>query len=133
MTEDNERANVPYCLLAPEKSIGAIIGPKGETIQGIQTKTETSIDVAKRHEAGGFGEKLVVIKGDSDQKLGAVKELASVIYESAEDEDEKNKELVILIPATSVPLVIGSRGAKIKELQEESGATIDVSKYDFSF
>lgn len=127
-TETTERANVPYCLLAPEKAIGGIIGPKGETIQGIQTKSETSIDVAKRHEAGGFGEKLIVIKGDTDQKVTAVKELAGIIYESNEDEDDKSKELVLLIPATSVPLVIGSRGAKIKELQNDSGCTIDVSK-----
>jgi len=128
------KSDVPYCLLVPERTIGAIIGPKGQNVQQIQTDSGASIDVAKRHETGaiGFSEKLVVVKGDSEQKLHAVEALGNTVFQNLEKDNQEGgdgpSELVILLPSASVPLVIGTRGAKIKDLQSKSDATIDVSK-----
>ena len=62
------------------------------------------------------------------KKIEAIELIAKVLADNPEQPGAEFNELVLLIPSTSVPLVVGSKGATIKELSEKSGATINISK-----
>jgi len=115
-----------WIMLVPAQSSGAIIGPKGARIKEIQQMSGATVDVEKDVD-WGVSEKMVTIKGDSEQKMEGAKEVMKAVFNISEDEGYK-QSMHFLVPPQSVPLIVGQRGAQIKELQEDTGTSIDLSK-----
>lgn len=70
----------------------------------------------------------MVLEGDKDR---AVRKLLGMVWKQYGKEDRDGGFFRILIPNSSVPVVIGNRGTTINRISNRSGAEIDIPKdYD---
>jgi len=106
--------------------IGRLIGKGGETVKAIRDVSGGAqlqfSDVRKKSFAN---RQVVSIVGDEDQVAAACIEIVTKI----KDLDEGGKPtIVFLIPHSYCGMFIGKKGTNLNEIEDLSGAMIDVSK-----
>ena len=93
--------------------IPLIIGPKGATIQKIQTDTATKIDVDKTPGAGK-----ATVTGPPTQVLAAVQQIQTILEDSAKQEAHSlTLESTDINGSEGVKAIIGRGGAQIQKIQ----------------
>jgi len=117
-------------LTVPRHLVGRLIGKRGQTIKELREQTGAVIEIAKDDD--GIGS--VTLSGAP----GRVQEARALIEELIEEElpievqqtlsRMLDEVVVISIPKSRVGKLIGSRGAVIQSLRQQSGATIDLQK-----
>ena len=133
-------------MAVPSFKIGRIIGRKGAKIRELQDRSRAKIDVTDEVDGD---DTLIRISGSVDQ-VDHAKSLISRLIQNRDDGDapprrerggdrpprrDRDQEfyepsLTFQIPDDKCGLVIGSRGSKIREIQQESGANVDVGRRD---
>lgn len=129
-------------IYVPNSCVGVIIGKGGETIRDMQSRTGAHIKVTPDREAAGAAERSITLSGPphaielantlvmdlvreglsrfGGQNTGAPTTDAFSRYSSVVE--------TLMVPNDKVGLVIGKGGATIRELQQRSGARIQVAK-----
>lgn len=73
-------------------------------------------------------ERILTIGGTEGDKDRAVRKLLGMVWKQYGKEDRDGGFFRILIPNSSVPVVIGNRGTTINRISNRSGAEIDIPK-----
>jgi len=82
-TKNEKRGNMVKMIL-PNITAGLIIGKKGATIKGLKEESSAYIDLTGRDESPVQGERILTIKGNTEQRLDAAR---LVINKVASDPD----------------------------------------------
>jgi rRNA processing protein Krr1/Pno1 len=105
-------------LTVPEERIGVVIGPKGAKIKLIQEKTGVTISTT-----GG----IFTITGEPSKVTfaeGAIRDMIEKGYTSLAFDDFQ--ENFVQVHPSSIPSIIGEKGAIIRKLKEELGVEVSV-------
>eukprot|EP01083_Nonionella_stella_P229721 812772_1 len=106
----------------PASSIPCLIGPGGECIKRIQSKTSCKIKMLPFHRRSVGDEPVTVtISGLDDNVKRAIEML-----EERRESLEKSKVSEWKTPASSIPCLIGSNGEYIKRIRHQSNCTITI-------
>ena len=133
-------ASVEYpeeTISCPKHLVPLVIGKGGSTVRGIERDTQTKIDIRQESDhmnrvcitgtKEGVQLAVEMVKQqmstdrNAQQSSGFPHELANQI-DSGQDTSEERFEC----PRSLVGVVIGSRGANVKEIQRKSGARVDI-------
>jgi transcription antitermination factor NusA-like protein len=104
---------------------GALIGKQGAYAQRLESKYSVRINFP-RADSAEDGDNAISIRGGKKGVDGAKKELLELM----DYEKENNQSTTINVPGRALARVIGRQGAAIREVQNDTGAEIDISKKD---
>lgn len=113
----------------PNDHVGRVIGRGGSTIRQIQELSGAHMDIAKECRPGEY-QREVTVTGTQAQ----IDQCEDLIRKKVAGENlpaaptRSGNECVITIPDEMVGRIIGKGGATIRELQDNSGAHMDVAK-----
>jgi len=124
---DNEQHEVEApqstTMQIPMDTTRTLIGPQGSTIRDIQDRSGAQVDVARRNTAiDGMIE--VTLTGPEECCETAKDMIKSLVEEATHPADT----VTMMIEEAMCGLIIGSRGAKIRSIQDNSGASIRIEK-----
>jgi len=108
-------------------NMGLMLGPKGENIRAIQSKTNTKINLPPK----GSDEGMATIIGDSDDVVNAanaIKELLANGFCSLTHENWA--KMTVGFPAAMIGVLVGPKGETLKTIESGSGCRINVPKTD---
>jgi len=109
----------------PKQATGKIIGTGGKQVAEIRQKTGTQVDIDKS--GSSCRVRIVGTKQNIEEAKKLIAQIAEAPAPAAENLPGVAGELME-IPKNSVGRVIGAGGARIQELQERSGAKIDIDR-----
>lgn len=123
---------------------GSIIGRGGETVRGLQTKTQCSIQVQRSQDADpATGERSITLSGTAEAVAAARAEVENIMaggtfvppagaaYGGAGagmPAPPSDANMVLYVPNSAAGGIIGRGGETIKMLQQRTGARIQVAK-----
>ncbi|KAG5178352.1 hypothetical protein JKP88DRAFT_270499 [Tribonema minus] len=112
----------------PNDKVGLVIGKQGGTIKGIQMRTSSNIQVPPQPDMDDPTRRTITIAAPSKMQIDlAMREVQNVIDAGLTGTGPTGGNTVILqVPNDRVGLIIGKAGATIKELQNRSGARIQI-------
>jgi len=129
-------------MAVPSFKIGRIIGRKGAKIRELQDRSRAKIDVTDEVD----GDDTVVRISGSVEQVDHAKSLISRLIQDRNEmgnspgkrergppqhhQQSYEPSVSFQVPEDKCGLVIGSRGSKIREIQQETGATVDVGSRD---
>ena len=129
-----DHAEATLVMLIPETIVGHLIGPRGKCIKSLKAAADVNIHIQSEEELPpGTPERKLTITGTimnvtrcqhtitqevRSQLLGG---MASPVMNA-----NSEVTLTILIPQTSVKFVIGRSGQNVRDVQERSGAHVDI-------
>ncbi|XP_005096966.1 insulin-like growth factor 2 mRNA-binding protein 1 [Aplysia californica] len=129
-------------LYIPEKSVGAVIGSKGQNIKNIMRLSGARIKILGANDKNGSGEnnpfsnsgdeRKTVISGSPEAQWKA----QFYIFEKVKNElrlaahDEVHIRTEIVVPKQSIGRIIGKGGQNVKEMQRVSGAIVQLPGED---
>lgn len=126
-------------MLVSNLVAGSIIGKNGAVINTIENKTGASMKLSPTGSFfPGTSERVVVMSGLQEQVTAAmaiilekVGEVTTVQYAPSDSRDSQVSRVElkcsIAVPKSAVSGIIGKAGQQIKQLQEQSGAKIQIS------
>jgi len=139
LPNDSPTVTLTIRMIMSGKEVGSIIGKGGEIINSIREESGAKIHISD----GSVPERIVTVTGSTDAILKAFT-LISKKFE--EDGPEKNGEssgksssastssksnsgvsLKLVVPASQCGSLIGKGGAKIKDIREVTGASVQVA------
>jgi len=124
-----QNGTVPWRCLAPSDAVSFIIGKGGQNIRQISETTGATVAISKEGETPEtLQDKIVFLNGFEDQKDKACRMIISKLRQLQGVSDHEPGVFVIIVPATSAPVIIGSQGAQIRSIMEQSGAEINVGR-----
>ncbi|SGZ49029.1 CIC11C00000002196 [Sungouiella intermedia] len=127
---DEETSTVSVRMLCPVKEAGIIVGKKGDTISHIREKANVRVYVSENLK--NVPERVVSVKGSSENVARAFGLIARIILEEPEDEPasimSKLYNLKLLVPHPMVGYIIGKSGSKFREIEENSAAKLKASE-----
>lgn len=99
-----------------------LIGPQGATIRDIQDQSGAQVDVARRNTVVD-GEIVVTLTGPEESC-----DIARSAIKNLIDESTNSETMMMWIEESMCGLIIGSRGSKIRSIQDNSGANVKIDK-----
>jgi len=120
--EEAKEAQFSTTMSIPADMTRKLIGPQGATIRDIQDKTGAQVDVARRNTVVN-GEIVVTLTGAEDCCDSAKDAIKALVEESTGSE-----QVMMWIEESMCGLIIGSRGSKIRSIQDNSGANVKIDK-----
>jgi len=125
-------AEIIFRLLCPVAKTGSVIGRNGEVIQSIRRDTGATVKVCER--VDGADERIICVSSSDDGSAPLLAAQVALfrayrcIVESAGSEVPAPFRL--LVRATHIGCVIGKGGSIIKQIRNETGATVRVLPAD---
>merc|ERR1719430_1211742 len=120
-------------LLIPSNVSGHIIGKGGETIAELRRSSGTNIMMSKNNEMyPGTQDRVSLITGSKDAISDVVqllvKKMKERLEELGESDTERDRTIKIVVPNSTIGMVIGKGGESVEEMKQRSGANILISK-----
>ncbi|CAD6995056.1 unnamed protein product [Ceratitis capitata] len=127
-------------ILVPAVASGAIIGKGGETIASLQKDSGARVKMSKSHDFyPGTTERVCLITGSVDgimsvmdfimDKIREKPDLTTKIIDTdSKQNQDRDKQVKILVPNSTAGMIIGKGGAFIKQIKEESGSYVQISQ-----
>jgi transcription antitermination factor NusA-like protein len=128
---DGPSVTLTIRLIMQGKEVGSIIGKKGDNIKRFREESGAKINISD----GSCPERIVTVTGSTEAILKAFSLIARKFEEDVQNSSTPggniaNKPQVtlrLIVPASQCGSLIGKGGAKIKEIREITGATIQVA------
>lgn len=95
-------------------------------MQRLESKYAVRINFPRGDNEDGERDNTITVRGGKKGAEGAKKELLELM----DYEKEHNQSSSVQVPGRALPRIFGRQGASIRELQEETGAEIDVNRKD---
>jgi len=133
-SDGSPSATLTVRLLMQGKEVGSIIGKKGEIVKRFREESGAKINISD----GSCPERIVTVTGTTD----AIFKGFQLITKKLEEVMERNQNeyggggsgvpkppitMRLIVPASQCGSLIGKGGAKIKEIREVTGASIQVA------
>ncbi|XP_017474327.1 PREDICTED: RNA-binding protein Nova-2 isoform X5 [Rhagoletis zephyria] len=127
-------------ILVPAVASGAIIGKGGENIASLQKDSGARVKMSKSHDFyPGTTERVCLITGSVDgimsvmdfimDKIREKPDLTTKIIDTdSKQNQDRDKQVKILVPNSTAGMIIGKGGAFIKQIKEESGSYVQISQ-----
>ncbi|KAE9550200.1 hypothetical protein FO519_006587 [Halicephalobus sp. NKZ332] len=130
-------AEVQIKILIPAAAVGALIGKGGESMRNLKNESGCRVQMSKNQEVyHNTNERICLVKGKVASCMIVVQTILEKIKEKADSSGhtdpydlkgvDRSKEMKLVVPNTSAGMVIGKNGASIKEIRENTGASIQV-------
>lgn len=130
-------------LLIPNYAAGSIIGKGGDVINDLQNESQTRIRLSHSNDNfPGTKERVIVVTGN----ITGVRKVNRFILEKVSEEGKadkavqsgsldknRNRQLKMIVPNAAAGVIIGKGGSNIKEIQDKSGAHVQVSQKNAQF
>merc|ERR1719450_1603698 len=120
-----EAAERRQCLIDIDPDMApSLIGKKGATIRALESEFGCRININR-------GEGQVRLRGDEEKLAAAKARIEEMKQEYAEQAAAREKETcsIPIEDPDHIPLIIGSKGATIRRIQDESGCNrIDINR-----
>lgn len=118
----------PCRILIPSDMIKVVLGKSGATINAIQTKTNTKIDIHREKgqmKSHPSEDTLTSIKGDPESFSEVVKEIITVVDTEFQKYNEESRplQLKLLAHDSLCGRIIGKGGNNLKQVRNESGVS----------
>ncbi|VEN63972.1 unnamed protein product [Callosobruchus maculatus] len=132
--------NHHFKVLVPSVAAGAIIGKGGETIAQLQKETGARVKMSKSHDFyPGTSERVCLITGSSEaimavmdfimDKIREKPDLSKAVFDAdSKSNNEREKQVKILVPNSTAGMIIGKAGNYIKQIKEQSGSYVQISQ-----
>ena len=117
LVADFEEKNYSCQAALPDIALSTVVGAKGATIRDIQAKSGARIDIVR-------DKQIAMLKGKKEH-CDIAKDLITSLVENFM---EKNFTCELAVPVPALPSVVGAKGATIRDLQDRSGARIDINR-----
>merc|ERR1719447_1914673 len=121
-------------MLIPSNVSGHIIGKGGETIAELRRSSCTNIMMSKANELfPGTQDRVSLINGSKDSISDVVKLLVKLMKQRLEELGEPGdveRQLRLVVPNSTIGMVIGKGGETVEQMKQRSGANILISKKD---
>jgi len=126
-------ADLNLKLLIPSNVSGHIIGKGGETIAELRRSSGTNIMMSKNNEMyPGTQDRVSLITGSKDAISDVVqllvKKMKERLEELGESDTERDRTIKIVVPNSTIGMVIGKGGETVEEMKQRSGTNILISK-----
>uniref|UniRef100_A0A914C7L2 K Homology domain-containing protein n=1 Tax=Acrobeloides nanus TaxID=290746 RepID=A0A914C7L2_9BILA len=108
-------------IIVPRETVGRIIGKNGQAIKGIIQASGANVQFNLDEDQYGL-ERTVIIQGSPNQ----VKHAAKLVRDFCAEP----QALFMHVPADKAGLIIGKAGQTVKQIMQESGAKVQLSKDD---
>lgn len=123
-------------ILVASQQVGSIIGRKGSNITRV--RTECSVYMSVLSAPDGVRERVLTVKGHSENIASAIREIGAIIIESQQQRAAKQGtdttdgksdtfQVRFLLHSSLVGGIIGKRGALVQATQQNTGARVQVS------
>ncbi|KAK8754650.1 hypothetical protein OTU49_017021 [Cherax quadricarinatus] len=135
-TNEGPTASLSMRLLMQGKEVGSIIGKKGEIVKRFREESGAKINISD----GSCPERIVTVTGNTDAIFTAFKLICAKFEEFLGQMYQNNGSagggggqqrppitLRLIVPASQCGSLIGKAGSKIKEIREQTGASIQVA------
>ncbi|ESO03483.1 hypothetical protein HELRODRAFT_112347 [Helobdella robusta] len=113
--------------LFPSLITGLIIGKGGEAITKLQADTNTTIKMSKNGDFfPGTADRICVILGSVD----CVKDAHNAVWDKIKKRQEipaEDLKVRLVVPNVTVGMIIGKAGCYVKQIKDDTGATVQVS------
>jgi len=120
---------VPWRSLLPVDAVTAVTGTDGRMLREIVDATGAGVDISADGETPTtLSDKICTVSGSVEQKEAACRRIVDKLRGMQDVADQEPGVFVIIVPSCAAPVVVGQRGAQIKEVIELSGAEISVGK-----
>lgn len=127
-------------ISVPNGVVGFIIGRGGEHISSMQARTGAKVQLEKES-AGNAAMRKITISAPTQTAIDECKDIIETMVREKSSQLKEDATLVqaraqghtiitVLVPDDAVGLVIGKQGATIQQLQDQSGAYIQVPERD---
>ena len=124
---------VPYRCLVPQDSTGALIGKNGVLLKALVSETGAEVHFLRSEEnPRGLEDRIMTLQGPFRVKEAALHWVLARLREQSRRSDSEKTVFVCLVPEVAASLIIGVRGATIRDLSSKSGAEIDICKEPIS-
>jgi len=127
---DGPSVTLTIRLIMQGKEVGSIIGKKGDNIKKFREESGAKINISD----GSCPERIVTVTGSTEAILKAFSLIARKFEEDCLPMQtpgvvlgKPQVTLRLIVPASQCGSLIGKGGAKIKEIREITGATIQVA------
>jgi len=132
---DIEPGQILIKMLVPAYAAGSIIGKNGQTITHLQKETGVSIKLSKAKDFyPGTTERVVLIQGKYEGARDVVNFIIDKVIEFPIPKDmimshvERAKQVKIIVPNTTAGLIIGKKGATVKQIMETTKAKVQLTQ-----
>ncbi|CAD5224177.1 unnamed protein product [Bursaphelenchus okinawaensis] len=112
-------------VIVPRSAVGIIIGRGGETIKRLAQESNTKIQF-KPDEDPNASERCAVVQGTPEQITRATQMIWDLVQRSSGN--QQSDVCLMHVPANKTGLVIGKGGETIKQICNESGAHVELSR-----
>jgi len=120
---------VPWRCLVPADAVAFLIGKGGANIRELGETSGCRVAISKEGETPStLADKIISFSGLVEQKGHACGMVLRKLRQMQGVMDHEPGVFVIIIPQISAPVIIGSKGAQIKAIMEQSGAEINVGR-----
>jgi len=140
LPNDTPNVTLTIRMIMSGKEVGSIIGKGGEIINNIREESGAKIHISD----GSVPERIVTVTGSTDAILKAFNLIAKKFEEDGPEKNGENSgksssasnssksngsgsSLKLIVPASQCGSLIGKGGAKIKEIREVTGASVQVA------
>ncbi|XP_037094670.1 poly(rC)-binding protein 3-like isoform X2 [Pollicipes pollicipes] len=125
---DGPSVTLTIRLLMQGKEVGSIIGKKGEIVKRFREESGAKINISD----GSCPERIVTVTGSPDAIFKAFQLICKKFEEASSMQTGSGVPrppitMRLIVPASQCGSLIGKGGAKIKEIREVSGASIQVA------
>mmetsp|Transcript_10380 Transcript_10380/g.16546 ORF Transcript_10380/g.16546 Transcript_10380/m.16546 type:complete len:715 (-) Transcript_10380:26-2170(-) len=119
---------VPWRCLVPLDAIGLVFGGDGSD-GGFSAASGAEVKVSREDEAPAtLSDKIVTVSGLVSQKEEACRLMIAKLWKAQGIAPDEEGIFVLVMPTCAVGAIIGTKGAKIKEIMDSSRADINVGR-----
>jgi len=120
-------------MLLPSNVAGHLIGKGGETIAELRRSSGTNIQMSKATDLfPGTQDRVSLITGPKESVSHVVQLLVKLMKERWEElgeaDTERERTLRVVVPNSTIGMVIGKGGESVEEMKQRSGVSILISK-----
>ncbi len=120
---------MPYRCLIPMDSGGSIIGKGGILLKRLESEAGVYVSVLKSDEGPrGLDDRLCILNGTFSQKTKGLEWILTRVRDSLNSNERARDVTVCLIPQCVIALVIGSRGAVVRNIEEKCDVSIKIEE-----
>ena len=127
-SEDGAKANIAKSVgevIVPRASVGIIIGKGGETIKRLGSDSGCKIQF-KPDDDPSTPDRCATLQGTPEQ-IARATQLISELLQRSQNQGQQ-ETFLMHVPANKTGLVIGKGGDTIKQINQESGAHVELSR-----
>lgn len=126
VAHNDDPTYVHFRMLCDVKEAAAIVGKGGETISKIKELANARINVSENLK--GVPERIVSVRGPSENVAKAFGLIVRMILEEPFDQpsslESKQMQLKLLFPHPIMGYIIGKKGVRFREIEENSAASL---------